>query len=39
MLGYANSRPRVALLVMLIGVALFIMAGTGLRADTAARGQ
>src|SRR5580658_4114335 len=29
MLGYANSRPRLALMVILIGVALFIMTGTG----------
>jgi biopolymer transport protein ExbB len=29
MLGYANSRPRLALLVILIGAALFIMTGTG----------
>jgi len=28
MLGYANSRPRLALLVILIGAALFIMTGT-----------
>jgi hypothetical protein len=37
MARYANSRPRLALMVVLIGAALFIMTGTGLAQTDAAR--